>query len=146
MDLCELMIPTEENDDKNNQALIASVQGEIFAIPLSSVLSIEKVTTSGISTVGHEEVIDLRGSVIPLVHLDKLFALQTLGEEKDQIIVVVCTYKDATFGLIVDELFGQKSIESKSLGVLEDNSFFTGASIIDEDDVALILNVPSFIA
>ena len=42
-------------------------------------------------------------------------------------------------------LFGQNDIEHKSLGVLEDNSLFTGAALLDED-VALILAIENLIA
>jgi two-component system chemotaxis sensor kinase CheA len=45
----------------------------------------------------------------------------------------------------VDSLVGQKEIINKSLGILEENDFFSGASIL-EDKLALVLNVRSFVA
>ncbi len=144
MEISEMMIPNKA-DNGGEQAIIAQVNDEIFAIDLSSIISIENVTVSDISTVDQEAVIYLRGMVIPLVYLDKLFDIKSADNEKNNIIVVVCRHEDKCFGLVVDSLVGQKEIISKSLGVLEDNKFFSGASIL-EDNLALVLNVRSFVA
>ena len=83
--------------------------------------------------------------VIPLVYLDKLFDIQSSDNEKSNIIVVVCKHDDKCFGLVVDSLVGQKEIINKSLGILGDNEFFSGASIF-EDKLALVLDIGSFVA
>ncbi len=146
METNQLAVITSTSDD-NAQALIVGVQNETVAIPLSSVLAIENIQTSDISLVDREDVINHRGRVIPLVYLDKIFELEESSEEKESINVVVCTKDDVNVGLVVDKLFGQTEIESKSLGLLSDNEFFTGVSILpDVDDVALILNVESLVA
>lgn len=144
MELCELMT-IDKSDENGSQAIIAQVGKESFAIPISSVLSIEKIVISEISSVDQEAVIYHRGMVIPLVYLDKLFGLDSAKSDKDQIIAVVCKYKETYFGLVVDSLEGQQDITNKSLGILSDNQFFSGASIL-EDKLALILNVGSFVA
>lgn len=137
------MIDTTKDD--STQALIAGIADEYFAIPLSSIITIENVAVSEIKMVDHEDVIYLRGNIITLVHLDKFFRIENSNEKKENITVVVCDFEGQSFGFIVDTLLGQKDITSKSMGVLDDNDFFTGASILDdEDNVALILNVPSF--
>lgn len=137
------------NDEMNEnaQALIVGVRNERLAIALSSVIAIEKVELSDINSVNNEDVIDHRGKIIPLVHLDEVFELESDEEEKDFINVVVCTKDDSTVGLVVDTLFGQSEIEEKSLGALSNNEFFTGVSILPEmDEVALILNLDSLVA
>ncbi|MBE5910244.1 chemotaxis protein CheW [Pseudobutyrivibrio sp.] len=142
MDFCQIV--TSETD--TTQALIAGVRNELVAIPLPSILTIESVAKSDISLVDQEDVIYLRGRVIPLIYLDKLFELEPFAEEEDSITVVVCIHNDSCVGLVVDTLMGQKDIETKSLGILEDNQFFSGASILEDNDVAMIINVQSFIA
>lgn len=144
MELCELMtIDTAEAT--GDQALIATINDETFAIPLSSILSIENIAVSEINSVDQEAVIYLRGRIIPLVYLNKLFNIESTRKDDDHITVVVCMHNDAYFGFVVDGLDGQKEISNKSLGILGDNDFFTGASIL-EDKLALILNVGSFVA
>ncbi len=142
MDLCQIVTPETDT----TQALIAGVREEMVAIPLPSILTIENIAASEISLVDSEDVIYLRGHVIPLIYLDKLFDLEVSNEEKENITVIVCVHNDSYVGLVVDTLFGQKDIERKSLGILEDNQFFSGASILEDDDVAMILNVRSLIA
>lgn len=144
MELAEMMI-TDKADNEGAQAIIAQVNDEIFAIDLSSIISVENITISEISTVGQEDVIYLRDMVIPLIYLNKLFDIKSADNERNHIIVVVCRHDDKCFGLVVDSLVGQKEIFNLSLGILEDNEFFSGASIL-EDKLALVLDVSSFVA
>ncbi|SHN53790.1 CheW-like domain-containing protein [Butyrivibrio hungatei DSM 14810] len=141
MDTNQLMVLGQQTG--TYQALIVSISNELFAIPLSTILSIENVAVSELSQVDNDDVIYLRGKVIPLVYLDRVFNMEP-SPKKENLSVVVCMYNHSYFGFVVDALNGQKEIETKSLGVLDDNDFFTGASILD-DDVALILNIPSFV-
>lgn len=144
MKLAEMMI-TDKADNEGAQAIIAQVNDEIFAIDLSSIISVENITISEISTVGQEDVIYLRDMVIPLIYLNKLFDIKSSDNERNHIIVVVCRHDDKCFGLVVDSLVGQKEIINQSLGILEDNEFFSGASIL-EDKLVLVLDVSSFVA
>ena len=128
-----------------NKALIAGVKNGKIAIPLSSIVTIENVAASEINTVNFDDVIYLRGEIIPLVYMDKMFKLDNPEETMDRITVIICSYKDTYVGLVVDELFEQEIIEQKSLGILSDNRFFDGAAIFD-DAIALIVNVESLIA
>lgn len=142
MDYCQIVTPEVDT----TQALIAGIGDEMVAIPLPSILTIENIAKSDISLVDSSDVIYLRGRVIPLIYLDELFNLESSNAAKDSITVVVCTKDESCVGLVVDTLFGQRDIESKSLGILDSNKFFSGASILADDDVAMILNVDSFIA
>lgn len=144
MELSEIMINTKV-EDEGDQAIIAQVSDEIFAIDLSSIISIENIDISEITTVDQEPVISLRDMIIPLVYLDKIFDIKPLDNDKSNIIVIVCKHEDKCFGLVVDSLVGQKEIINKSLGILSDNEFFSGASIL-EDKLALVLDVGSFVA
>lgn len=144
MKLAEMMI-TDKADNEGAQAIIAQVNDEIFAIDLSYIISVENITISEISTVGQEDVIYLRDMVIPLIYLNKLFDIKSSDNERNHIIVVVCRHDDKCFGLVVDSLVGQKEIINQSLGILEDNEFFSGASIL-EDKLVLVLDVSSFVA
>ncbi len=145
MELCEIITIDNEKQPESTQAIIACCGEETYAIPLSAVLTLEKVKLSDVSKVNQDDVIYLRDRVIPLVHLDRLFNIKSSENEDGTITVVVCMKGDEWFGLVVDRLHGQQDISRKSLGVLDDNEFFTGASILG-DEVALILNVQSFVA
>lgn len=147
METNQLAVLNDEMNE-NAQALIVGVKNERLAISLSSIIAIEKVQISDINTVDHDDVIDHRGKIIPLIYLDRLFELKGESEERDFINVVVCNNSDDSIvGLVVDSLFGQSEIDKKSLGILSDNQYFTGVSILPEiDEVALILNLESLVA
>ena len=147
MELREIITTDSQSTEvaQSTQALIASINEETYAIPLSSVLTIERVAVADICSVDQEAVIHLRDMIIPLVYLNKIFNIEAASTDDTTITVVVCMHEDAYFGIVVDRLIGQKDIEAKSLGVLDNSEFFSGASILD-DDLALILNVESFVA
>ena len=62
-----------------------------------------------------QEVIHLRGKVIPLVRLDNVLDLEP-REEPESLTVVIVTKGDSMAGLVVDNLIGQQEIVIKSLG------------------------------
>lgn len=143
MDLCQLITTNSEID--NNQALITGVGQEKIAIPVPSIITIENINPSDISLVDSSDVIYLRGHVIPLLYLDKFFGIESDKKDNENITAVICKHNDSHIGLVVDTLFGQEDIESKPLGVLSNNKFFSGASILS-DDLAMIIDVPALIA
>ncbi|MFW5878802.1 MAG: chemotaxis protein CheA, partial [Myxococcota bacterium] len=71
------------------QALVIRTAGQVYAVPLNSVIEILRVEPGELRTVERREVIDLRGATVPLVRLSKLFGL---GEQSragsDRLFVV----------------------------------------------------------
>ena len=98
------------------QALMVEVRDEKYAIALGSIANIESVPVSSIKYVEAKEVIHLRGSVIPLVRLDKLLDIEPREEEPESLTVVIVKKGDSQVGLVVDDLMGQQEIVIKSLG------------------------------
>ena len=62
------------------QALMVEIRDEKYAIALGSISNIEEILVEDIKYVEAREVIHLRGSVIPLIHLDKLLDIEELEE------------------------------------------------------------------
>ena len=141
MDFCQL----QANENNKTQALIAGVGEGKYAIPLSSIVSVENVLAEELSKVDSSDVIYLRGNVIPLINMRKLFEMEPAEYSGETYTIIVCRHKESLFGIVVDQLDEQKEIETKPLGVLEDNTFFQGASVL-EDKVALILNLEAYVA
>lgn len=137
-----LIVPA---NNKDGRALIAGVKSGKIAILLSDIVTIENIPVSDVNVVNFNDVIYLRGAIIPLVYMNKLFNLDDSDVTKDKITVVICSYEDTYIGLVVDELFDQETINPKSLGILSDSRFFNGAAILD-DTIALVINVESLVA
>lgn len=123
------------------QALMVEVRDEKYAIALGSIANIESVPVSSIKYVEAKEVIHLRGSVIPLVRLDKLLDIEPREEEPENLTVVIVKKGDSQVGLVVDNLIGQQEIVIKSLGkYINGNKLISGATILGDGEVALILD------
>lgn len=124
------------------QALMVELGPEKYAIPLGSIQTIEDVLSSDIKYVHSKEVINLRGTVIPLIRLDKLLDVPETGKETDNLTVVIVSKGDRLAGIVVDNLIGQQEIVIKSIGkYINNNKIIGGATILGDGEVALILDV-----
>ncbi|MDD6138677.1 MAG: chemotaxis protein CheA [Lachnospiraceae bacterium] len=124
------------------QALMVEIRDEKYAIALGSISNIEDIPVEDIKYVQAKEVIHLRGSVIPIVRLDQVLDIEPKEEEPDHLTVVIVQKGDQQAGLVVDNLIGQQEIVIKSLGkYINGNKLISGATILGDGDVALILDV-----
>lgn len=128
------------------QALMVEIRDEKYAIALGSVDIIEDIPVKDIKYVEAKEVINLRGVVIPLVRLDRVLDIEP-QEDPESLTVVVVKKGERLAGLVVDNLMGQLEIVIKSLGKYINNSskIISGATILGDGEVALILDVNTLI-
>ena len=128
------------------QALMVELGNEKYAIPLGSIDIIEDVPVEEIKYVGNKEVINLRGTVIPLIRLYKVLDVESSNEEPESLTVVIVKKGDKSAGLIVDNLIGQLEIVIKSIGKYINNSkMISGATILGDGEIALILDVNALV-
>ena len=124
------------------QALMVVIGNEKYAISLGCIDTIEDIKETEVKYVENQEVITLRGNVIPLIRLRDILGITTEKEESESMIVVVVKKGDQLAGLVVDELIGQQEIVIKSLGKYINCStrLISGATILGDGEVALILD------
>jgi two-component system, chemotaxis family, sensor kinase CheA len=128
------------------QALLFRVHGRLYAVPLSSVVEIARVDEDAIHRIEEREVFQLRDHVLTLVRLDHLGSRSTVQTSK-RIFVVVIGMSGRRFGLAVDSLIGEEELVIKALeDKLVSTPLVSGASILGDGTVVLILNVPAVIA
>lgn len=128
------------------QALMVKLGDEKYAISLGSIETIEDVPVGDIKYVHAKEVINLRGSVIPLIRLRDILDVPGEAEETDTIIVVIVRKGDKLAGLVVDSLIGQMEIVIKSLGkYININRMISGATILGDGSVALIIDANTLV-
>lgn len=132
------------------QALMIKVDGDTFAIPLNSVSETLTISPENIKKVRGKDVIVLRENTIPLVSAANIFGYEGLTSYKKSetdLSVVILKSGDRFIGLIVEELLNQQEIVIKSLGnYLQDTDYISGATIIGDGDVALIIDVRDIVA
>ena len=115
------------------QALMVEIRDEKYAIALGSISNIESIPVNEIKYVQAQEVIHLRGAVIPLIRLDQVLDMEEKQEEPENLTVVIVKKGDSLAGLVVDNLIGQQEIVIKSLGkYINNNKIISGATILGE--------------
>ncbi|HHT87536.1 MAG TPA: chemotaxis protein CheA [Clostridiales bacterium] len=127
------------------QALMVNISTEKYALPLGNIQTVENIKTKEIKKVSGKEVLNLRGDVIPIVRLGEILECPK-GEETDELLIVVMKKGERYAGMVVDELIGQQEIVIKSIGkYIKNHKIISGATILGNGEVALILDVNSLI-
>jgi two-component system chemotaxis sensor kinase CheA len=125
------------------KALLFWVEQRLYAIPLNAVLQIARTFETEVHQVDNYEVLQLRNQVLPLLRLGRPVAD---GNRKSKLFVLVITAGERKYGLIVDALEGEEELVIKAL---DDQTFSTdlvsGASILGDGRVVLILNLPAVV-
>ena len=123
------------------QALMVTVGGEKYAISLGSIQTIEDIKPEEIKLVQNSEVINLRGTVIPIIRLSNVLEIESLKKPDEDMVVVIVKKGEKLAGLVVDALMGQQEIVIKSLGkYINKCKFISGATILGDGEIALILD------
>jgi two-component system, chemotaxis family, sensor kinase CheA len=128
------------------QALLVRVVDELYAIPLDSVIESQRVEMSDVHTIGTNEVITVRGQVVPLVRIADFFAL---GGKRDheKIMIVIVGLQGRQVGLVVDAFEGEQEIVIKPLSELVGRtSGISGATILGNGSISLIIDVHSLVS
>ncbi|MCA9733273.1 MAG: chemotaxis protein CheA [Deferribacteres bacterium] len=128
------------------QGLLVKVAEEVFIIPIVTVLETVRVRKNGFNTIGSRQVIRLRDTVIPVVHLQEFFAAERKNEEPEECYVVVVGVANKLVGLVVDKLLGQEEVVIKSLGeFFESSDAIAGATIMGDGRVRLIIDISQIV-
>jgi two-component system chemotaxis sensor kinase CheA len=125
------------------KALLFWVEQRLYAIPLNAVVEIARTVEAEVHQVGNCEVLQLRNQVLPLLRLGRPAAESA---SQSRLFVLVISVGERKYGLIVDALEGEEELVIKAL---DDHTFSTdlvsGASILGDGRVVLILNLPAVV-
>ncbi|MGR3301073.1 MAG: chemotaxis protein CheW [Candidatus Scalindua sp.] len=123
--------------------IVVNVGGTKYIIPTISIEESIRPTKEDISTVKNQgEVVNIRGSLLSLVRLHKLYNIDTEKTIPWESIVVVVEGAEGRYGILVDELLGQQQVVIKSLGDrFKDIKGISGSAILGDGRVGLILDV-----
>ncbi len=123
--------------------MMVRVGNEVLTIPLSVIDKSVRPSKAEIKTVeGKGELVDIRGSYIPLVRIYELFDIPSEKTDPTDALVVVLQSTESRFGVLVDDVLGQTQAVIKSI----DKNFrkiegTSGATILGNGKVSLILDV-----
>jgi two-component system chemotaxis sensor kinase CheA len=129
------------------QALLFRVAGRLYAVPISSVIEITRLTESDVHRVDDHEVFQLREQVLTLVRLERLESSRQEKNHTARTFVVVIGAGTRRFGLAVDSMMGEEELVIKALeDELITSPMISGASILGDGTVVLILNVSAVVS
>jgi two-component system chemotaxis sensor kinase CheA len=127
------------------QALLVRVSDELYSIPLDSVIESQRVEMPDVRTVHGNEVITLRGQVVPLVRIAEFFELGG-GRDPDKVMIVIVGLQGKQVGLVVDSFEGEQEIVIKPLSdVVGRIPGISGATILGNGSISLIIDVHSLV-
>lgn len=123
--------------------LTVRLNQDVYIIPLLSVIeSFRPGSTDVKRLAGKVEVVQVRGEVVPLVRLHRLFGIAgAVSDPTDGLLVLVDDH-DGKFALLVDELLGQQQVVTKNLEAnFQKVVGVAGATILGDGRIALILDI-----
>ncbi|NVO12446.1 MAG: chemotaxis protein CheA [Rhodoplanes sp.] len=116
-----------------------------YVIPLGAVEEcVELTPTEDLRSRGRC-FLNIRGDLVPYIRLREQFASQVPADPYQKVVIV--SANGMRVGLVVDQVIGDHQTVIKSLSRLHaDIGVFSGATILGDGSVALILDVPQLVA
>jgi len=115
----------------------------VFIVPLLSIVECIQPGKDDIRKFeGRGELMLFRGAYVPLVRLHDCFGIKADCENPWETVVVIVESEKEAIGIMVDELMGQQQIVIKTLGGnITKTRALSGAAILGDGRVALILDI-----
>ncbi len=124
-------------------AILVRIDREDYAFPLSDVVETIKVNRDDITTLQGKDIINLRGDILPVFHLNQLMGFPVeASPQEEEFPVVVANVGNRKIGFIVDMMVGKQEIVIKSL---EQNfrsvKGLIGACLMGDGSIVMVLDV-----
>jgi two-component system chemotaxis sensor kinase CheA len=121
------------------------VDGDRYILPLGSAREAIELRRDRRLAANGRNIVDLHGDMMPYLRLRELFDYP--GEPPPIERIVIVELEDKRIGIAVDEVLGNHQTGLKSLGWLGRRvDVFTGATVLGDGRVALIVDVPGLVA
>jgi two-component system chemotaxis sensor kinase CheA len=123
---------------------LTKIGEEHFIFPLSLVEECVELIGVSSATGNNKHMINVRGHIVPYVRLRDQFSIAGAGPAIEQIVIV--RIEDKRVGFVVDNIVGGHQTVIKNLGTYyRDVQGLSGATILGDGTVALILDVPKLV-
>ena len=124
-------------------ALIVGAGGQKFAVPQTAVMELVRTGQNAehrIEKIDQSMVLRLRNKLLPLLQLGPTLQLEAAKTE-DPSFVMVIQVGERRYGLVVNDVLDTEEIVVKPLAtILRDVNVFSGATILGDGSVVLILD------
>jgi two-component system, chemotaxis family, sensor kinase CheA len=127
-----------------SNVMIVESNNQIFGVPLESVLETVRIPRSDIRTIKNNQVIVLRGRIIPLKPLNALLGLhvQPKASKEDELAVLIVSLGGDPVGIMVDDFRSTVEIILKPMtGVLAGLPAYSGSALLGDGSVLMVLDI-----
>lgn len=125
--------------------LLVRVGTGCYVIPLSAVEECLELSSDADKSSRGRSFISLRESLVPFIRLRELFRADTPPDDFQKVVVI--STGSERVGLVVDQIIGDHQTVIKAMSKLHhDVAHFSGATILGDGSVALILDVAHLVA
>jgi len=123
--------------------MLLRVGKERYILPTTTIREAFRPEKDMLSTVQQRgEVVTVRGNIISIVRLHRLFGAVGANENLDKCLLVIIEVDGKQCAMLIDEIIGQQQVVIKSLGsTLGSVPGVSGAAILGDGRVGLILDV-----
>ena len=126
------------------EGLLVVVGADNFVLPLSIVEECVELTREDTEKAHGRHIANIRGEIVPYIRLRNEFGIP--GDCPDIEQIVITGVNGERVGFVVDQVVGQHQTVIKNLGTFyKDVDSVSGATILGDGTVALILDVPKVV-
>ena len=126
------------------ESLLVQVGKDCFVIPLSLVSECIELSQEDIAQAHGRNLAKVRECIVPYISLREQFGIRGEVPKLQQIVIV--TIEGRQVGFVVDQVIGEHQTVIKSLGAYYKHvQGISGATILGDGNVALILDIPMLI-
>ena len=127
--------------------LVVKVGADRFILPTTSVKVALRPDEQMMTKIqGNQEVLNLRGKVIPLFRLHDHFNIENAVTDPKKATIVVVETAGRPCGLLVDDMISKQEVVIKSLGsMMQGLHGVSGGAILGDGNIALILDPASLV-
>ncbi|MGC9196894.1 MAG: chemotaxis protein CheA [Syntrophobacteraceae bacterium] len=124
--------------------LLVEVREGRYVLPLSTVEECVELTREDVARSHGRHITRVRGEIVPYIRLRERFDIEGTPPEVEQIVITESA--GGKVGLVVDRVIGEHQTVIKNIGrIFRDVDELSGATILGDGTVALIIDVPKMV-
>jgi two-component system chemotaxis sensor kinase CheA len=124
------------------QVMVVSVAGQRFGIPVDLVVETVRVPAGEMSRVLHQEVVMMRGEVVPVIDLARALDMPWTPDPGADRAILVVSVNGQRIGLLVSQFHREVDVILKPMeGLLAYADEFSGTALLGDGLVLLVLNM-----
>ncbi|MDQ7074841.1 MAG: chemotaxis protein CheA [Gammaproteobacteria bacterium] len=129
------------------RVMMIEVAGQSYGISMENIVETVRVPREAVQRIKQSEALVLRERLIPLFSLRALLQLPARAQPPEEIAVLVMMLGKEEVALVIDEFHEGIDIIQKSLeGVMAHYPCYSGATLLGDGRVLLVLNTPELLA